>query len=227
MRNVLILDTETQGTDPAEHAVIEVGCILYSLEHATALESFSSLIQADGNPAEAVNRIPAAALVDAPPADCVWPLVRDMAERAEAFLAHKAEFDRAFVPEPIASLRPWACTKSDFEWPKSTRPNPSLVPLVLEHDLGVAVAHRALADADLIARLLTRCHELGHDLQAMLTRAMRPKALIRGLQRFEENQLAKDAGFRWDGDRKWWTRRMVPADAASLPFRWVIVEEDA
>lgn len=120
VRNVLILDTETQGIEPAEHAVIEVGAILYSLEHATALESFSSLIRADKNPAEAVNRIPAAALVDAPPADCVWPLVRDMVERADAFLAHKAEFDRAFVPDPIASLRPWVCTHEDWPWPNGS-----------------------------------------------------------------------------------------------------------
>lgn len=225
--HVLLIDTETTGLDPERHAVIEVAAILFDVTSATAIESFASLIHAESNEAEAVNRIPVAALRDAPTESEVWPRVHEMASRADAFLAHNAEFDRAFFPEHLAELRPWVCTKEDVEWPKSTRQNPSLVPLALEHDLGVAVAHRALADADLIARLLTRCHELGHDLQTMLARAMRPKVLIRGLQRFDDNQLAKDAGFRWDGERKWWLRRMFLDDAAALTFPWRIVEEDA
>lgn len=225
MKRVLIIDTETTGLDPATDVVIEVGCILYSLDHATVIECFSSLIRAESNGAEGINRIPTAALAAGRLSSLVWSDVRMLAAKAEVFIGHNCSFDRAFAPEEIATLLPWCCSYEDIEWPLS--PPGKLTEVALNHGLGVADAHRALTDCLLIARLLTRCHELGHDLQAMLTRAMRPKALIRGLQRFEDNQLAKDAGFRWDGERKWWLRRMFLDDAAALTFPWRIVEEDA
>jgi DNA polymerase-3 subunit epsilon len=102
----------------------------------------------------------------------------------------------------------------------------SLVPLALAHDLGVAVAHRALADCDLIARLLTRCRELGHDIDAMLTRGLRPKVTLMACVSFDDRELAKVAGFHWHAPRKQWLRRMVEADAAfDFPVRVVAEEE--
>jgi DNA polymerase-3 subunit epsilon len=220
MRNVLIVDTETTGLDPASDVAIEVWAILFSVEHATALESFSALIYHDENPAESINRIPPAALSDARDPVSAWGVVQDLATRADAFVAHNAEFDRRFAPEWLRDLKPWICTKEDIEWPKQDRPGMSLVPLALAHDLGVAVAHRALADCDLIARLLTRCRELGHDIDAMLTRGLRPKVTLMACVSFDDRELAKVAGFQQ------WLRRMVEADAAfDFPVRVVAEEE--
>lgn len=221
MDNVLIVDTETTGLD--EHAVcIEVAAILYSVKHATVLESFSSLIQHDSNPAESINRIPVAALRDAPKAGEVWAMVDALVTSADAFLAHRAEFDRRFVPHAVRSRLPWICTKTDLAWPKQTRPEPSLVALALEHDLGVAVAHRALADCDLIARLLTRSRELGADLVAMLERARRPKVTLMACVSYDDREKAKAQGFRWSAERQQWLRRMVKEDAAfEFPVRVV------
>lgn len=219
MRRILILDTETTGLDPGKDQAIEVAAILYSVERATVVESFSSLIRADGNAAEAVNRIPAAVLADAPSAASVWARVGSLFAAGEVVVAHNADFDRAFTPESIARLRPWVCSKADIQWPKQTRPSPSLVPLALEHDLGVAYAHRALADCDLIARLFTRSRELGADLDAMLVRAMRPKADFVALVSYEDREQAKAAGFQWEPAAKQWKRRMAIEDAAALPFK--------
>jgi DNA polymerase-3 subunit epsilon len=222
MRNVLILDTETTGIDPAKDHVIEVGAILYSIEHATVLEAFSSLICAESNEAEAINRIPAAALRSSAQhkAYALKSLLL-MADRSDAFVAHRAEFDRSFLSPlaPFFGERPWICSKYDIQWPKQTRPGSSLVPLALEHDLGVAYAHRALTDCDLIARLFTRSRELGSDLDVMLTRAMRPKAEFVALVSYDDRQLAKDAGFQWNGDTRLWTKRCFIDDASALPFK--------
>ena len=226
MQNVLIVDTETTGLQPDTDRVIEVGAILYSIKHATAIVSYSSLIQAEENPAEAVNRIPAAALSawGANP-DSAWGVVSDLASHADAILAHNAEFDRAFVPGILRDALPWICTKSDIAWPKATKPELSLVPLALEHDLGVAVAHRGLADCDLIARLLTRTAELGHDLVALLERGLRPKVTLMACVSYEDREQAKQAGFHWNAGRKQWLRRMVKEDAAfDFPVR--VVEDE-
>lgn len=216
---VLILDTETTGLDPQKDGVIEVGAILYSVEHATVLESYASLIHSlHGNAAEAVNRIPADAVRSGKHPRGVWDRVGEMASYADAILAHNAEFDRAFVGDWLVSELPWICTRNDIQWPRQTKPAPSLVSLALEHDLGVAYAHRALADCDLIARLLTRSRELGADLGAMLARALRPKATFEALVPFGRKDEAKGAGFQWDAPTKRWMRRMAIEDAAALPF---------
>lgn len=218
MQRCLIVDCETTGLDPEKDTAIEVGAILYDLRAATVLASFSSLIRASANPVENINRIPPAALLEAPEPATVWARVGALAEQADVILAHNADFDRSFCPPALPTLRPWVCSKSDLQWPKQTRPEPSLVALALEHDLGVAVAHRALADCDLLARLLTRSHELGADLQALLARGLRPKGEFVAQVSYDERDKAKAAGFRWEPATKRWVRRMAIEDAAALPF---------
>jgi hypothetical protein len=57
------------------------------------------------------------------------------------------------------------------------------------------------------------------DLQSMFAVAMRPKALFVGMQPFDDNQLAKDAGFKWDRlVPKKWSRMMAIEDATLLSF---------
>ena len=68
MSEIVILDCETTGID--EGAVcIEVALCVYSLTHAAVIDSYSSLIRADANPAESINRISPALLADAPEAE--------------------------------------------------------------------------------------------------------------------------------------------------------------
>lgn len=45
---VLIIDTETTGLDPKSDHVIEVGAIVYSVEHGCSLASYASLLAAPG-----------------------------------------------------------------------------------------------------------------------------------------------------------------------------------
>lgn len=219
MKNVLIVDVETTGLDPTKDAVIEVGAILYSIEYATVLECFSSLLRSEANPAENINRIPAAALPVAPDPQVVWTRLDVLRNQAYVVVAHNSDFDSAFVEKVAPSSMLWVCSQNDIEWPRKSRPNPTLVSLALEHDLGVAYAHRALADCDLIARLFTRSRELGVDLSAMMGRAMRPKGTFVSLAPFEEKDVVKANGFQWFPNEKVWRRKMFLEDAEKLPFR--------
>lgn len=224
LRNVLILDTETGGLNPAVDPCIEVGCILYSVEHATPITSYSTLLGADSNGAEAINGIPLAALRGCPVSkEASWTNVLSMASFADAIVAHRAEFDRAFVPTVLRNSKPWICSKFDLEWPKATRIGESLVPLALAHGLGVSHAHRALTDCDLISRLFTRVAEMGFFLEPFLERGLRPKGLFVALVSFEDKDLAKNASFQWEESTKRWMRTMAIEDAAKLPFRTVQV----
>lgn len=212
-----ILDTETQGLDPAKDRCIEVAVCLYDLVTACPVRSYASLIRAEDNAAESINRIPAEALKTAPEAEKVWRGVEAIVTPAEAFVAHRADFDRAFVPASLRDGKPWVCSKTEIDWPRGT-PGESLVTLALAHDLGVSYAHRASADVDLLARLFSRCRQAGVDLVDMMAKAMRPRGTFQALVSIDDRQLAKDAGFLYDPVKKW-TKRLVLDDMPTLPFK--------
>lgn len=218
MRRVLLLDTETTGLDPKVDTCIEVAAVVYDLQHASPIVSFAALIRAAANPCEKVNHIPAALLGEAPPSDLIWPRVASMADACDAILAHNAAFDRGFVPASLRDAKPWICTQNDLDWPQQTKPGQSLVALALAHGLGVASAHRAAADCDLLSRLLTRIHEQGTDLASFLSRGLRPKATYQAIVSFADKDKAKDAGFQWEPESKRWLRTCAVEDAANFPF---------
>jgi len=221
-KNVLLLDTETTGIEEGS-VCLEVAVALYNVEHAAVMETYASLIKCSHNAAEGINRIAPALATEAPPAEHVWRRVAHLAMQSDAVLAHNAPFDRRFVPEAAVKGLPWICTMSDVVWPRG-REGGNLVATALAMDLGVSHAHRAAVDVDLIARCLTRAKELGVDLQTFLARGMRPKATYQALVSYADRALAKDAGFKWDGDTKRWTRTMAVEDADKLTFKTSVLQ---
>ena len=217
LNRVLILDTETTGWE--EDAVcIEVAVALYSVKHGAVIETYSSLIRHNANPAEAINGIPVDILLTAPECDWVWKKVRALVYEVDAIVAHNAAFDRRFVPMTVTCYTPWICSCDDLIWPKAPKPGMNLVGLALAHGLGVAHAHRAAADVELLCRLLTRVRETVGSLEPFLRYGLRPKALFQALVP-KPGAEAKAAGFRFDWDTRQWLRTMAVEDAAKLPFK--------
>lgn len=221
IRRIAILDTETTGLDPTKDRCIEIAVMLYDVQHAAPIASFASLIQSgDGNAAEAINGIKPAMVAEAQPAETVWRAVKWLIAPATLIVAHKAEFDRDFVPD---FGKPWVCSKVDIKWPNKMR-GEHLVQLALGLGLGVASAHRASADVDTLARIFTRCAEIldktgMHDLEGMLRHACRPKVKFIAEVSYDDRELAKQHGFSWNKDAKQWYRFMPPDDIGELPFR--------
>jgi DNA polymerase III alpha subunit (gram-positive type) len=160
-------------------------------------------------------------LQTAPLSQAVWGGVAKFAAQADAIVAYGAEFDRRFAPAEAAQGRPFICAMDDLQYPRADK-RMTLTALALAHDVGVASAHRAFADVDLLARLFTRVKDMGRDLGAMLARGLRPTGRFVVAERgFDEarNVLAKAAGFAWDAGRREWSRNMAIEDAEDLPFR--------
>lgn len=230
IKRCLILDTETTSLDPATGRVIEIGALLYSVEAATTLSQFATLIPATENAAEKINRIPVASLVEMSEIAALMASPREIfrAYRAAAdvIVCHNVEFDQQWFHQEWRDL-PWVCTNFDFDWPMASREAGSLIHLALEHGIGIGSAHRALTDCQIIAALFDRMPLYGRNLQDMFTRALRPKAIFQALVPFEEKDRAKEAGFKWNGETKKWTRRMAIEDAAALPFKTAKLQEVA
>jgi DNA polymerase III subunit epsilon len=218
IRYAALLDTETTGLNPSTDRTVEVAVMLFDVKHAQPVASFASLIRGNSNGSSSVNGIPAEMLPEAREPERVWSAARWIIEPAQIVIAHNAEFDRQFTPD---LGKPWVCSEGDIKWPNSTKGGRggSLAHLALSLGLGVASAHRAMADVDTLARILTRLAEKGHDLEAMLVHAMRPKAMFHSLAPYEERETVKSNGFRWDPDRKIWWRRMAVDDVKELPFK--------
>ena len=230
--NLLIIDTETSGLDPAVDRVVELAAILYSVEHQTILYQMSSICESQTNDAERINRIPVGALQEAMPALEAHSiaLFTAMAKEAHYAVAHNADFDKqwfigaagsALVNSETQQPLRWLRTMSDFNWPQQNKPGDSLVNLALAHGIGVSSAHRALADCQLIAALFDRVSK--EELIAMLSAALVPRYLYKANVSFNEKDLAKDAGFKWQPEKKQWVRKLTEVQAASLDFPVVLV----
>lgn len=213
---LLILDTETTGLDPKDSATIEVACTLFDIDANAAVDTFSALVFSTTNAAEAINRIPVSLLQQGRSSTDVWPHVMALAKSADAIVAHRAEFDRGFVPSDLRTLRPWICSKFEIEWPRGEA-GAHLVHLALAHGVPVFSAHRALADVDTLVRTFQAAAAMT-DVRAMLARAMRPRVLVQAMVGYDDREKAKTAGFAWDGASKRWTKRVAVEDVGALPF---------
>lgn len=229
--NLLIIDTETTGLNPNDDRVIELGAILYSVSYQTVIHQISILFSAPDNPAEKINRIPSSVLPTIEPNLQKWMLwtFEQMVKHASYAVAHNAEFDRQWfngqhLPQLMKEDKPiqWLCTMDDFTWPQQNRPGESLVTLALAHGIGVSSAHRALTDCQLIAALFDRMEK--DRLPEIIAAAARPKFLFKADVIYDDRQLAKDAGFKWNPDRKMWTRKMVEEDTQLLPFKVIKIQ---
>ncbi len=225
---LLILDTETTGIDEGKDEVLEVAAILYSLEHHCTLQQISTLLPTDReqNPAEAINQIPIAAANATPPelAEYLCQTINYWGQIAEYIVAHNAEFDRKwFKNHPIFHRlydRPWLCSCHDITWPKQHKSGQKLIELALAHGVGVSSAHRALTDCQLLAALFDRME----NLPELISQATRPKLWVKAEVSYGDRQLAKDAGFRWDGSSKQWIGKLSESELAALPFPYRILD---
>jgi DNA polymerase-3 subunit epsilon len=234
-RHLLIVDVETTGLDPQKDAPIEVGAILFDVEHRAITAQFSSLLPTFVlNGAKPVNGISNALLsgVGQPWERSSLRYLQHLHNCADAVLAHNAEFDRQWLLPVLSSdegglagnwrQKPWICTMQDFRWNlPGLRATPSVVDLALAHGVPIWKTHRALTDCTYLAQVLaTR-----QDLRELLLDAQKPTFLYVALVTYEERQLAKDAGFRWEGHGflKAWTRYLREGEVPGLPFKAMAV----
>mgnify|MGYP005844401257 CR=1 FL=1 len=230
---LLILDLETTGLDPESDRVIELGAILYSVNHRCALQQLSTLFPVTDNTAEHINRIPAAAsqLCISPFLGALIAIFRDWERQADYLVAHNAKFDKQWFGQGVLPVisKPWLCTYDDFRWPKNDKPV-NLVQTALNHGIGVNQAHRALTDCQLISALFDRVDNFEAVLEDAIARSQEPFVYaIAEVSRFRKNQ-AKSRGFRWNRyiEQKW-VKRIRPSELEQeqrkYPFKIEVIDE--
>ena len=228
IRTITIVDTETTGFDPKKDKIIELAAILYSLTHAAPIASFATLIHYPTNAAECANGISVGLLKDTPKpyGGMAELMLNTFVNDSDALVAHNATFDRNFINAadlllPDTKDVPWVCSMKHLAWPKPASSN-SLMATAISHGVAITAAHRAMTDCDILARLLTRVHEMGHSLTKLFDATETPKVLVEALVTYSNRQLAKDAKFFWDQDEnhpKKWLRECTEEEMAKFPFK--------
>jgi DNA polymerase-3 subunit epsilon len=227
-RTLLIIDTETTGLDPETQHCVEVGAILFDVQSRAVLAQQSFLLPAETNAAEPINRIPAAVTRLPQPWKEGLRWFQNLLDAADVLVAHNAAFDRQWFGrgELPAVTQPWLCSMDDMRWPadRQLRSRPSVRDLALAYGVPVWAAHRALTDCIYLAEVFARCE----DLEQQLLQGLEPRQLVRAKVSYDDRQLARDAGFRWNDPIKGaWARRMSEREIQELSFPVTPVDLEA
>ena len=227
-RTLLILDTETTGLEPENHCCVEVGAILFDVQSRAVLAQQSFLLPAATNAAEPINRIPAVVTRLPQPWKQALLWFQDLLDAADVLVAHNAAFDRQWFGrgELPAVTQPWLCSMEDMRWPadRQLRSRPSVRDLALAYGVPVWAAHRALTECIYLAEVFARCD----DLEQLLLQGLEPRTLVRAKVSYDDRQLARDAGFRWNDPIKGaWARRMSEREIQELSFPVAPVDLEA
>lgn len=238
---LFIVDTEATGLTENEK-VCEVAATLYQIgdtkQETGAIASISTLLPVITNDAEHINGI-APELTQLTSVNALnlaaafTRIIWELALTADYAIAFNAEFDAPLVNQ---LLKPeldaleldlsWLCAMKDFNWGyPNVKANGSfkLVDLCLWMGIGISTAHRAADDVRLLVECLNRHPSPMAMVEKAIARAASPVVEIRALVSYDDRELAKTAGFIWDGSRRYWTKKLRECDMADLVFPFGIV----
>ena len=227
---VTIIDLETTGLDPATDSVIEVGAILYSVEHQATINQFSCLFPVSENPKENINNISSELTKQSHDFHRFFDILDHcFLSKSEYLIAHGAAFDRSWL-EAMSRVYcglPWLCTYEDFIWPRNPKPT-NLIHTAVNHGVTVTSAHRALTDCQLIASLFDRAEGLQGLFETAITRANDPWEIVIARICYQEKDKAKAQGFNWNRDyapdnwSKKIKRSAIESESVAWDFPWKI-----
>ncbi len=220
IEKVLILDTETTGLDENRDEVIEIGCILFHVSSRSVLSQTSFLFPVKTNGAEYINGISAEVTnIDQPWQDGLNFFLK-LVDYSDLIVAHNVEFDRKwFGKGRLPKLeKNWICSLEDINWSfkKALKTRPSVTDLALSFSIPVWNLHRALSDCFYISEVFKKCD----NLEELLVKATEPRFLYKALVSYEERNLAKNAGFRWNTPVEGaWSKKLTAEEADNLEFK--------
>jgi DNA polymerase III alpha subunit (gram-positive type) len=238
---LLTVDVETTGLDANENEIIELGAVLSDWETKKPLVIQSSNIIFNGDlPREIQDITGIEPFMLQPPfaVSLKTALIRlaKLGEVAQAYVAHNATFDKGFITEafkkcglPGLPPRTWIDTRFDLPYPEK-QSSFKLNYLLADHGLFNPFAHRAVFDCMSTNALMGQ-----YDFNEILELAQSEMIIVEAVEAdgrgisFDRKDLAKEKGFRWEGNTKQWTLQIKRARydkiKDSFPFDTEVIFE--
>lgn len=212
---VLGLDFETTGLNPELDRVTEIGAVLWCTERRCPVEMYSQLIFEDNYP-EITKEITEITGIDKKMLDMHAVGINEglaklvgLMSKADAYMAHNAEFDKNFF---IAEMqrntelkvidfeKPWIDSQCDLPYPNKIKTR-KLEHLAAEHKFLNPFSHRALFDVLTMFQVFNQ-----YSLEEVLRYATTPNITVKANVKYDTRHLAKEQGFRWNGEDKQWEK---------------------
>jgi DNA polymerase-3 subunit epsilon len=225
-----IVDTETTGTEYGQDRIVELGLIVFEydpdtgevgriLKRLDALEDPGMPIPAQATAVHGITD----AMVAGQRIDEAG--VESVLESVDLVIAHNASFDRPFLEDrlpPFADLR-WGCSLKQVDWQALGAGSAKLD--YLAYRCGVFhEAHRARNDCEVLLHVLQ--HRYAPDqrtpLQSLLEAAAMKGFRLGALGApFEMRGALRERGYRWDAERRLWSREVLGDEAARIEADWL------
>lgn len=215
---ILIIDTETTGLDPKKDSIIEVAAILVDLSFKRIESQCSALLYAITNSVSEKLTGITQSMLDGAKVSHFNPFdaINSMVKQSECVVAHNAEFDRKFLESKEVTLKPleWICSYRDIEYNLKTE-NKKLSTLAEAYNVNPDGAHRALADVTMVANIFFKISNIEEQIKTTLIKKTKPLHKLVAITSYNEKDIVKNSGFRWDPKEKiWW--KNVHADNEDL-----------
>lgn len=224
---ILGIDLETSGLDTKKDQIIELAAVLWDLNSNKPVQILSEMIfHEDLKLSEEVKTITQITDEDlrlfGQPLDEVLERLSQLADSAHYIVAHNGrDFDFHFLnrywqqKEELNPDLPWIDTLYDVPYPAHIQTR-KLTHLAAEHAFLNPFNHRALFDVLTMMKVLS-CY----DFSEVVELSQSPVKKVRALVSFEQKDLAKQAGFRWDAQAKFWIKELkeMQLKEASWPFQ--------
>lgn len=226
-RMVVLVDTETTGTDPLTDEVIDVAMVTIRVDAAGEIVEIMSAGEALRDPGfpipAGITQLTGITDADVQGQAIELDRLQRLLLRADVRIAHNAAFDIAFLEQLMPGLAggAWACSARDFDWVQAGFDGCKLGHLLMQAG-HFNTAHRAMADvASLLHVLAHRLPDGSTVMGALLANAERPSVRFEAVGApFEKRSLLKARGYRWDArERVWWIE--VSQDDCVEEERWL------
>ena len=200
---VLGLDIETTGLDSTNDSITEIGAVLYDAVDHKPLEMMNRVISTtDKIPDRIVRLTGITDEIVANHGKQIFEVIEEfnlLVDQAEYLVIHNAPFDLGFLknlePAGIRGLdKPVIDTMRDLPIDSAVHQSVKLTHLCATHGFLNPFSHRAIFDVLSMLKVLS-CYNFNDVLTYMQSPTIRVIAHVT----FEEKDLAKNAGFRWNG----------------------------
>jgi DNA polymerase III epsilon subunit-like protein len=204
-------DLETTGLNVKEERITEVGAVLWDVKEKKPVEVYNALVKIDRPLTPAIVKL--TGLTDdilskhgKSFVDAVKGMF-ELATHATHYVAHNGSlFDQPFLKEECVRNgvtfleRPLIDSSVDVPYPAeiSTR---KLVHLAAEHNFLNPYAHRAVFDVLTMMTVVSK-----YDSEEIIRYSESPNVTIRAMVEYADRAKASTKGYRWDGEKKFWTK---------------------
>jgi len=213
MTITLGLDFETSGLDPTDGAhIIEVGAQLRDVNGAI-LGELSRLVRPPhftGLP-DNITELTAITTeminLHSRPINDVSLELMHLAEKADYWVAHHAEFEQKFLyqllPQVVINELKWIDTLKDIDYENNTNCH-KLSHLCLDHGIMTTTKiHRTLTDVNMMMDLMFQ-----YNIEVVIENAETPDFIIVLDCHYDDKDLAKEIGYRFNPDLKKWYKEV-------------------